>query len=222
MCLQYWGEGGSGPSPPLWFLRPCVCRTAFQSWCMSNIRKALLSLVFIVYFKCVNTFAVSKSLTSPPPHPTNAAKCSRTDISPARTVMGLSAEASTQLLRRYRRDPGGRVGQIHQNESDKNQDLHFLFGLLSQIVLCQNNIHQQSHMTRVVTHELIHAFDHCRAHVDWFNNYRHLACSEVKYKIIKLGKKKCFCSHVRVSSLQKLKFKMEIWARLVFFTDPGS
>ncbi|XP_060885979.1 mitochondrial inner membrane protease ATP23 homolog [Labrus mixtus] len=50
----------------------------------------------------------------------------------------------------------------------------------SQIVLCQNNIHQQSHMTRVVTHELIHAFDHCRANVDWFNNYRHLACSEIR------------------------------------------
>ncbi|XP_051248798.1 mitochondrial inner membrane protease ATP23 homolog isoform X2 [Dicentrarchus labrax] len=50
----------------------------------------------------------------------------------------------------------------------------------SQIVLCQNNIHQQSHMTRVVTHELIHAFDHCRAHVDWFNNYKHLACSEIR------------------------------------------
>ncbi|XP_043934434.1 mitochondrial inner membrane protease ATP23 homolog [Protopterus annectens] len=49
----------------------------------------------------------------------------------------------------------------------------------SQIVLCQNNIHQQSHMNRVVTHELIHAFDHCRAHVDWFNNMKHLACSEV-------------------------------------------
>lgn len=50
----------------------------------------------------------------------------------------------------------------------------------SQIVLCQNNIHQQSHMNRVVTHELIHSFDHCRAHVDWFNNYRHLACSEIR------------------------------------------
>uniref|UniRef100_A0A8C5CHU8 Mitochondrial inner membrane protease ATP23 n=2 Tax=Gadus morhua TaxID=8049 RepID=A0A8C5CHU8_GADMO len=50
----------------------------------------------------------------------------------------------------------------------------------SQIVLCQNNIHQQAHMNRVVTHELIHAFDHCRAHVDWFNNYRHLACSEIR------------------------------------------
>ncbi|KAM3859228.1 mitochondrial inner membrane protease ATP23 homolog [Diretmus argenteus] len=51
---------------------------------------------------------------------------------------------------------------------------------VSQIVLCQNNIHQQSHMNRVVTHELIHAFDHCRAHVDWFDNFRHLACSEIR------------------------------------------
>uniref|UniRef100_A0A674J9W1 Mitochondrial inner membrane protease ATP23 n=2 Tax=Terrapene triunguis TaxID=2587831 RepID=A0A674J9W1_9SAUR len=50
----------------------------------------------------------------------------------------------------------------------------------SQIVLCQNNIHQQSHMNRVVTHELIHAFDHCRAHVDWFSNVKHLACSEIR------------------------------------------
>ncbi|XP_038833838.1 mitochondrial inner membrane protease ATP23 homolog isoform X2 [Salvelinus namaycush] len=51
---------------------------------------------------------------------------------------------------------------------------------LRMIVLCQNNIHQQSHMNRVVTHELIHAFDHCRAHVDWFNNFKHLACSEIR------------------------------------------
>ncbi|XP_020947566.1 mitochondrial inner membrane protease ATP23 homolog isoform X4 [Sus scrofa] len=51
---------------------------------------------------------------------------------------------------------------------------------VSQIVLCQNNIRNQAHMNRVVTHELIHAFDHCRAHVDWFTNIRHLACSEVR------------------------------------------
>ncbi|XP_075407475.1 mitochondrial inner membrane protease ATP23 homolog isoform X1 [Tenrec ecaudatus] len=52
--------------------------------------------------------------------------------------------------------------------------------LSSQIVLCQNNIRNQAHMNRVVTHELIHAFDHCRAHVDWFTNVRHLACSEIR------------------------------------------
>ncbi|KAM7378025.1 hypothetical protein PAMA_013090 [Pampus argenteus] len=50
----------------------------------------------------------------------------------------------------------------------------------SQVVLCRNNIFLQSHMDRVVTHELIHAFDHCRAHVDWFHNLRHLACSEIR------------------------------------------
>uniref|UniRef100_A0A8C2VP38 Mitochondrial inner membrane protease ATP23 n=2 Tax=Chinchilla lanigera TaxID=34839 RepID=A0A8C2VP38_CHILA len=50
----------------------------------------------------------------------------------------------------------------------------------SQIVLCQNNVRSQAHMDRVVTHELIHAFDHCRAHVHWFSNVRHLACSEIR------------------------------------------
>ncbi|XP_068611441.1 mitochondrial inner membrane protease ATP23 homolog [Brachionichthys hirsutus] len=50
----------------------------------------------------------------------------------------------------------------------------------SQIVLCQNSIHRQAHMTQVVTHELVHAFDHCRAKVDWFNSFRHLACSEIR------------------------------------------
>uniref|UniRef100_A0A8C1P197 Mitochondrial inner membrane protease ATP23 n=1 Tax=Cyprinus carpio TaxID=7962 RepID=A0A8C1P197_CYPCA len=26
----------------------------------------------------------------------------------------------------------------------------------------------------------IHALDHCRARVDWFNSFRHLACSEIR------------------------------------------
>ena len=33
-------------------------------------------------------------------------------------------------------------------------------------------------MTTVITHELIHAFDDCRAKVD-FKNIRHVACTEV-------------------------------------------
>ncbi|XP_070559298.1 mitochondrial inner membrane protease ATP23 homolog [Ptychodera flava] len=49
----------------------------------------------------------------------------------------------------------------------------------SQIVLCQNNIQTQAGMDRVLTHELIHAFDHCRAKVNW-NDVRHLACSEIR------------------------------------------
>ena len=33
-------------------------------------------------------------------------------------------------------------------------------------------------MVDTLTHELVHAFDHCRAHVD-FNDIHHLACTEV-------------------------------------------
>ena len=59
-------------------------------------------------------------------------------------------------------------------------------------------------MDDVLTHELIHAFDHCRAHVDW-GNLDHLACSEVKLWITYVtgpakinhisAKIVCFCSH---------------------------
>ena len=36
-------------------------------------------------------------------------------------------------------------------------------------------------MNDTLTHELIHAYDYCRAHLDW-NNLKHLACTEVKIK----------------------------------------
>lgn len=38
---------------------------------------------------------------------------------------------------------------------------------------------QQSEWTRAVSHELVHAFDDCRARVDW-SNCRHIACTEVR------------------------------------------
>ncbi|XP_077991259.1 mitochondrial inner membrane protease ATP23 homolog [Glandiceps talaboti] len=49
----------------------------------------------------------------------------------------------------------------------------------SQIVLCQNNISSQADMDRVITHELVHAFDHCRAKINW-NDIRHLVCTEIR------------------------------------------
>ncbi|XP_011406005.2 PREDICTED: mitochondrial inner membrane protease ATP23 homolog isoform X4 [Amphimedon queenslandica] len=49
----------------------------------------------------------------------------------------------------------------------------------NQIVLCENNIYSDDCMTNVLTHELIHAYDHCRAHVDW-KNLDHQACSEIR------------------------------------------
>jgi len=36
-------------------------------------------------------------------------------------------------------------------------------------------------MEDTISHELVHAFDHCTANVDWFN-LEHYACSEVFIK----------------------------------------
>ena len=51
-----------------------------------------------------------------------------------------------------------------------------------QIVLCENKIYSQGCMNDTLTHELVHAFDHCRAHLDW-NNLHHLACTEVGHAL---------------------------------------
>lgn len=48
-----------------------------------------------------------------------------------------------------------------------------------QIVLCENNIFSQGHMNDTLTHELVHSYDYCRAHLDW-DNLQHLACTEVR------------------------------------------
>ncbi|XP_072002922.1 mitochondrial inner membrane protease ATP23 homolog isoform X2 [Engystomops pustulosus] len=50
----------------------------------------------------------------------------------------------------------------------------------SEIVICQNTVNDQTTMNRMLTHELIHAYDHCRAHVDFLNNIQHLACTEIR------------------------------------------
>eukprot|EP00039_Didymoeca_costata_P006463 m.90446 g.90446 ORF g.90446 m.90446 type:complete len:182 (+) comp13267_c1_seq1:168-713(+) len=49
----------------------------------------------------------------------------------------------------------------------------------NEMILCQNNIYSEREMGDTMAHELIHAFDHCRGHVD-FSNPRHLACSEIR------------------------------------------
>ena len=48
-----------------------------------------------------------------------------------------------------------------------------------QIVLCENNIYSQGLMNDTLTHELVHAYDNCRAHLDW-TDLRHLACTEIR------------------------------------------
>eukprot|EP00285_Hemiselmis_virescens_P013436 CAMPEP_0173387270 /NCGR_PEP_ID=MMETSP1356-20130122/9788_1 /TAXON_ID=77927 ORGANISM="Hemiselmis virescens, Strain PCC157" /NCGR_SAMPLE_ID=MMETSP1356 /ASSEMBLY_ACC=CAM_ASM_000847 /LENGTH=192 /DNA_ID=CAMNT_0014343807 /DNA_START=37 /DNA_END=615 /DNA_ORIENTATION=+ len=47
------------------------------------------------------------------------------------------------------------------------------------IVLCQNHVRDYKHAETTLTHELVHAYDNCRAFVDW-NNCAHHACSEIR------------------------------------------
>eukprot|EP01006_Ploeotia_vitrea_P034339 TRINITY_DN65739_c6_g8_i1.p1 TRINITY_DN65739_c6_g8~~TRINITY_DN65739_c6_g8_i1.p1 ORF type:complete len:341 (-),score=169.00 TRINITY_DN65739_c6_g8_i1:75-1097(-) len=47
------------------------------------------------------------------------------------------------------------------------------------IVLCCNKVKHEEHVHNTIVHELIHAFDWCRAEVD-FRNLFHLACTEIR------------------------------------------
>lgn len=47
------------------------------------------------------------------------------------------------------------------------------------IVLCSNHVATQGHASTTLVHEAIHAFDQCRAKVDWGNCVHH-ACSEIR------------------------------------------
>ena len=58
--------------------------------------------------------------------------------------------------------------------------LLFLFTIFLslQVVICHNNTYKYDDCSKILLHELIHAFDSCRAHLD-FTNKNHVACTEV-------------------------------------------
>lgn len=47
------------------------------------------------------------------------------------------------------------------------------------ILLCANHLSTQEHASRTLVHETVHAFDACRAKLDWSNCVHH-ACSEIR------------------------------------------
>jgi len=49
----------------------------------------------------------------------------------------------------------------------------------NQIVVCKNNSKSRDTCCSVISHELIHMFDFCRAKAD-FTNLQHLACTEIR------------------------------------------
>ncbi|XP_065185851.1 mitochondrial inner membrane protease ATP23 homolog [Sycon ciliatum] len=49
----------------------------------------------------------------------------------------------------------------------------------AEAVVCENAVRNGQQVERVLAHELVHAYDHCRAHVNW-SYLPHWACSEVR------------------------------------------
>lgn len=47
------------------------------------------------------------------------------------------------------------------------------------ILLCANEMRDQGHVEDTMAHEMVHAYDHLRFKVDWTDNLRHAACTEV-------------------------------------------
>lgn len=47
------------------------------------------------------------------------------------------------------------------------------------ILLCANHLHTQTHASNTLVHEAVHAFDSCRAKIDWTDCVHH-ACSEIR------------------------------------------
>jgi hypothetical protein len=47
------------------------------------------------------------------------------------------------------------------------------------IQICANEMRDQGHLEDTLAHEMVHAYDHLRFKLDWTDNLRHAACTEV-------------------------------------------
>lgn len=73
--------------------------------------------------------------------------------------------------------PGLSVGAYYDTNEGVGKQPDY-FHPISQIVVCEDNIGGASTIGRNVVHELIHAYDDCRAHIS-NTNCVHIACTEV-------------------------------------------
>ena len=75
--------------------------------------------------------------------------------------------------------PAGRDGKFIRVEDCQNSIMGgFTPG--DGVTVCHNNIGSQAELENTLTHELIHAYDHCRARGMDFRNCEHHACTEVR------------------------------------------
>ena len=59
--------------------------------------------------------------------------------------------------------------------------MKFVFSILK-VFLCHNRTYEYKDVAEILSHELLHAFDYCRANIDIENNYQ-VACSEVRFAL---------------------------------------
>ncbi len=60
----------------------------------------------------------------------------------------------------------------------------------NQVVVCWNRCRTGDKVEEILTHELVHMYDHCTAEVN-FEDVRHLACSEIRFVTTLAGLTKC-------------------------------
>eukprot|EP00898_Chlorokybus_atmophyticus_P004179 jgi/Chlat1/4762/Chrsp308S00826 len=75
---------------------------------------------------------------------------------------------------------GCRVDRRFFSCEESNEQVTGGFKPSEGVVVFHNNVATQSEVNQLLTHELIHAFDHCRArNVNWPDCYHH-ACTEIR------------------------------------------
>ncbi|KAL3646344.1 hypothetical protein CASFOL_011524 [Castilleja foliolosa] len=106
---------------------------------------------------------------------------------------------------------GGGLDHLLTKESPGEETPAFQMAPQCMIVVCSNHLQIQDEVTQVVIHELIHAYDECRAaNLDW-SDCAHHACSEIR-----AGHLSGDCHYKRelLRGFMKLRGHEQSWLRL--------
>ena len=70
------------------------------------------------------------------------------------------------------------------------------------IKICANEMSSQSVLEDTMAHEMVHAYDHLRFKLDWHDDLRHAACTEVGHRIkLRVDEADMAANQIRASSL---------------------
>ncbi|KAI9004076.1 peptidase M76 [Gaertneriomyces semiglobifer] len=89
------------------------------------------------------------------------------------------AGAKVKILLKGLKDNGCPFERKHFQCAVTNRAISGAFVSTQGVVVGSNQLRNKQHLEQVLTHELIHAYDYCRAKIDE-NDCRHLACAEIR------------------------------------------